>query len=114
MSEFLSAEWVDALDAHLSASGAGSSPTPLTVQYEVAAGQATIRYHLVLGPDGDRAHPGAADAPDVTFRLDRDTARQISEGALSSEEAFITGRLDLDGDPTLLIEAYRAGTGDDA
>ena len=36
------------------------------------------------------------------------TALAISTGELSSEEAFINGNLKLDGDPTLLIEAYQA------
>ncbi len=114
MSEFLSAGWIEELDAHLAATGRGSSPTPLTVQYEIDTGDGTVRYHLVLGPDLDRAKPGAADSPDVTFRLDRETARRISDGELSSEEAFITGRLDLEGDPALLIDAYKASTGSDA
>ncbi|MEM7288124.1 MAG: SCP2 sterol-binding domain-containing protein, partial [Actinomycetota bacterium] len=69
-------------------------------------------YHLVLGPDRDRAIAGRADEADVTFSMDEATAREISSGEISTEEAFITGRLDIDGDPGPLIEAYRAQRGD--
>lgn len=109
MSEFLSDEWVMALDDRLRAQPEGSSPEPLTVQYVVSRADDSIaRYHLQLGPEGDRARVGDADAPDVTFRMSIDTARDISDGSLSSEEAFLTGRLDLDGDTGALIEAYRS------
>ena len=109
MTEFLSDEWVAALDQRLRAQDAGSSPRSLTVQYIVTrADDSLAQYHLVLGPDGDHAGLGVAAAPDVTFRMDEGTAREISDGSLSSEEAFLTGRLDLEGDAHALIEAHRA------
>lgn len=105
--------WVEALNDKL-ASGAGSVPEPLTVQYDVCPGgdlssaaDADYRYHLVLGPDGDRAHPGPAAAPDVTFRLTAATAEAIRTGRQSAEEAFLAGDLDLAGDTTAIIEAHR-------
>ena len=107
MTDFLSDAWVEALDARY-ADAPGSAPDPVTVQYDVSTGDGVRSYHLVLGPDRDRAIAGPASAPDVTFAMDEDTARAISTGDLSTEEAFITGRLDIDGDPGPLIEAYRA------
>ncbi len=108
MTEFLSDEWVAALDQRLRAQGAGS-PRAVTVQYIVArADDSLAQYHLVLGPDGDHAVLGVAAAADVTFRMDEATAREISDGRLSSEEAFLTGRLDLEGDAQALVEAHRA------
>lgn len=112
---FPSDEWVRELDERLSATGAGSSPEPLTIQYVVADGDPTAPhgaygYHLVLGPDADHAVAGFATAPDVTFRLDLETARQIAAGAVSVEEAFLSGHLDLDGDATRLVAAHRAST----
>ncbi|MFN3219480.1 MAG: SCP2 sterol-binding domain-containing protein [Acidimicrobiales bacterium] len=105
--------WVAALDDKL-ASGPGSVPEPLTVQYDVCPGEdlsstadADYRYHLVLGPDGDRAHPGPAATPDVTFRLTAATAEAIRSGRQSAEEAFLAGDLDLAGDTTAIIEAHR-------
>ena len=105
--------WVEALNDKLAA-GPGSVPEPLTVQYDVCPGDALgagidadYRYHLVLGPDGDRAHPGAAAAPDVTFRLTAATAEAIRSGRRSAEEAFLAGDLDLAGDTTSIVEAHR-------
>lgn len=105
--------WVEALDDKLAA-GPGSVPEPLTVQYVVCPGEDLgcgpddeYRYHLVLGPDGDRAHAGAAPAPDVTFRLTAATAEAIRSGERSAEEAFLAGDLDLEGDATAIVEAHR-------
>lgn len=112
MTEFLSNEWIEALDAKLRADPSGSSPKSLIIQYEISDGADTVCYYLRLGPDGDRAAPGSAEGAHVTFRMNKETAREISDGNMSTEDAFIAGRLDLDGDPGPLIEAYRAG--DDA
>jgi len=101
--------WVRALNAKLAA-GSGSTPDPLVLQYVVTddgIDAADYRYHLVLGPDGDRAFPGAADAPDATFRLSAATAESIRSGERSSEEAFLAGDLDLEGDTTAIVEAHR-------
>ena len=109
MIEFLSDEWVAALDDQLRAQQSGSSAQLLTVQYVVTrADDSIVQYHLVLGPDGDQATLGPALDPDVTFRMNTATALEISEGRLSSEEAFLTGRLDLEGDAGALIDAYRS------
>ncbi len=111
MTDFLSDAWVAQLDASY-AESPGSSPEPVTVQYVVATDDGERSYHLVMGPDRDRAVPGLAETPDVTFSMNEETAQAISAGELSTEEAFITGRLDIDGDPGPLIEAYRAAQGD--
>lgn len=111
MSEFLSDDWVARLDAGY-AETPGSSPEPVTVQYVVATDRGERAYHLVMGPDRDRAIVGRAETADVTFSMNEGTAHAISTGALSTEEAFITGRLDIDGDPGPLIEAYRAARDD--
>lgn len=107
----MSDAWVAQLDARY-AESPGSSPEPVTVQYVVATDDGERSYHLVMGPDRDRAILGHAESPDVTFSMNEETARAISGGELSTEEAFITGRLDIDGDPGPLIEAYRAGRDD--
>ena len=111
MSDFLSDAWVAQLDASY-AESPGSSPDPVVVQYVVATDDGERSYHLVMAPDRDRAVLGLAEAPDVTFSMNEETARAISAGQLSTEEAFITGRLDIDGDPGPLIEAYRAAADD--
>lgn len=108
MTEFLSVGWIEALDAQLAKAARGSSPRELTVQYLVTDGDRTIAYNLRLGPDRDRAMAGLADDAEVTFSMELETARSISNGKLSTEEAFIAGDVGIEGDPTLLIDAYRA------
>lgn len=113
MSDFLSAEWVLALDARFAEDTKGSSPNKLIVQYDIVeqgdAGEPFV-YHVVLGPDRDRAVVGPASAPDVSFSMAADIAQQISSGQLSIEEAFVTGRVDIEGDITALLEAHAAAT----
>lgn len=109
MSEFLSDDWVRDLDASLRAQPSGSSPQALVVQYLVQRSDGSVAaYVLSLGPEGDTARVGETDDADVTFTMDTDTASRISNGAISTEEAFLTGLLDLDGDAGALIAAYRA------
>lgn len=111
MTEHGSAAWLEALNAKLSAQPQGSSPTPLVVQYDVQRDDGVAAtYHLRLAPEADTAMAGVADAPDITFSMAQDTAERIAAGELSSEEAFITGLLDIEGDPGGLIEAHRSST----
>lgn len=111
MSAFLSEAWIEELDRRFADAQSGSAPDGLVVQYLIDDDGGLIEYHLVLGPDRDRARAGLAEDPDVTFRMNLDTAKRISDGDLSTEEAFITGALDLTGDPAALIEAYRSANG---
>ncbi|MGI9622332.1 MAG: SCP2 sterol-binding domain-containing protein [Acidimicrobiales bacterium] len=107
MSDFLSDEWVQALDARFAQSDAGSSPNRLVVQYDIVD-DPPFTYHVILDPDRDRAIVGPADEADVRFSMSRDIARQVSTAELSIEEAFITGRVDIEGDITALLEAHAA------
>ena len=84
MTEFLSDAWVAALDTRY-ADSPGSAPAPVTVQYDVTMADQVRTYHLVLGPDRDRAIAGPAPDPDVTFSMDEATAHQISAGTLSTQ-----------------------------
>lgn len=112
VTQFLSEEWIAELDARLATAPRGSAPDGLVVQYLVDDDGTIVEYHLELGPDRDRARRGRAEHADITFRMDLATARLISNGELSTEQAFITGALDLEGDPGRLIEAYRNATDD--
>ena len=111
MTIFLSDEWIEALDASVGAQETGPSADPLVVQYDVATENGPRAYHLILGPDRDRAVAGPAPSADVFFSMDAETALAISKGELSTEEAFITGKLELAGDATALIDAYRDAKG---
>lgn len=49
--------------------------------------------NIYIGP-GDRA-------PDVVYRMDASTWREMAEGRATGDEALLLGRLDIAGDPTL-------------
>lgn len=108
VTEFLSDAWIEALDAQFATAAGGSTAAPVVVQYLVDTGSRVVEYHLELGPGRDRARAGRSPDADVTFSMTIDTAARISAGELSSEEAFVTGLMTLDGDATTLVEAHRA------
>jgi hypothetical protein len=104
--QFLSPEWVDALDR-----AATGRPVPcdaelvgLVLEYDID----DVGYHVVFGPTGLRVYPGPADAPTVTFRSDRATAHAIARAELSAQRAFMAGRLRIDGDAAALVRAHAA------
>jgi hypothetical protein len=51
------------------------------------------RYHLAIGPDGIRAHPGAAEHADAALAVDAATASEIRSGDQRARRAFLEGRL---------------------
>ncbi|MDQ2810878.1 MAG: SCP2 sterol-binding domain-containing protein [Actinomycetota bacterium] len=72
---------------------------------------ATYQYHIEGEHGGlwilafDQGHakitPGKADKPDVTISVDEADMLALSSGELSGVEAFMTGKLRVEGDPVL-------------
>jgi hypothetical protein len=108
---FLSPEWIEAA-RQLRAEAAGSEPTP-TVE---------IRMNLVIADVPDRTEPieahldttqgqidlelGLLDSADVRVRLDYDTARAIlvDGNGEAAMQAFLAGRVQVEGDMTRLLQ----------
>lgn len=111
MSDFLSDEWIRALDERLGTDPSGAPAHRIVIQYDIGGDDGVTTYHLVLGPDGAGATAGPAPDADVTFTMDEATAKAVSAGDLGTQEAFIMGKLDIDGDPAALIDAYRSRDG---
>jgi hypothetical protein len=106
---FLSDAWVSAL---ADAAAAASAPPDLELAVE----------HVVTGGPGGEARYGVRIAggkvsvvpggftdgtvhADATFRQDWDTAVAVHRGELSTQDAFMTGRLQVDGDVRALIRS---------
>lgn len=66
----------------------------------VVIGEGTI----VIDAGGARA---ADDAADVTLRADADTFRAIVEGDLDPAAAFMSGKLDVEGDMAVAMQLGR-------
>jgi hypothetical protein len=108
MVEFLSPEWIAALDA-----AAREATVPagvrLTIQQVVTgAGDGDVRYHLVVDEGCLRVHPGEAGAADVTLVQTREVAAALSRGDLNAQQALEAGRLKLRGDIGHLAREGRA------
>jgi putative sterol carrier protein len=101
MPEFLSPEWLEALDAAARASDslvARTQHLTLTVQQVVQhAPGGEARYYLIIDRTGVRVRPGSADSPDLTLFADYDVARAINTGTMNAQHALATGRLKIKG-----------------
>lgn len=99
--EFLSPEWIAALDTAAGASAAvrtGTADLTATVEQVVPdAPGGAVRYHVRIDRGDVRVRPGAADAPDITFVADYEAARALNEGSSSAQHALATGRLQITG-----------------
>lgn len=96
MVQFLSGEWIAALDE--AARGAVvPGGVQLTIQQIVTDGD-EVRYHLVLDDGRLRVYPGEAEAADVTLLQTREVAAALSRGELNAQQALEAGRLKLRGD----------------
>ena len=99
--EFLTGEWVAALDAAARGSGAlrVAAGDPLVVELVVRDPDGIERrHHLRVGADSAAAGVGGAADVDVVVIVDRETAAALAAGTLNGQRALIEGRLKLRGD----------------
>jgi putative sterol carrier protein len=114
---FLSDEWFDAAAKLIDEHGAGAPPTTnLVMNMEVADGDKTIQFHMG-SKDGQtlfgKAH---TDGADLTLSTDIDTAREvfIAGNQQAGMQAFMSGKVRVQGDMTKLMMAQAGGGGNDA
>lgn len=108
---YLSDEWIEAANDAVSTSAElkkAAVGQDVTIAYEVTGTPSgKVRYAMTF-KDGDASVTAGKHADAATaFTLDYDTARQIAQGELSAQAAFMQGRMKLDGDVTVLIGQYR-------
>lgn len=104
MPEFLSPEWIEALDALARGAPelADVSTHPVVLEQQVVGDAGVRRYHLVLGPGPARVVAGPAAAPDLTVIATEDAARRIHEGRANAQQCLADGSLRLRGNPEVL------------
>jgi predicted lipid carrier protein YhbT len=107
MARFLSPEWLGELDdAARRAQGDQLPPgeVRLVVGQRVRrAPDDEVAYALRLEHGTVRVVPGPAEDADVTLVQDLDTATAVAQGRLSAQAAFMTGRLRVEGDVSVLL-----------
>jgi hypothetical protein len=111
MPEFLSAEWIDALDdvaqaATLPQSAADASFTVEQVVRDAPGGE--VRYHLRLEHRGARIRRGPAETPDLRLFADYDVAARLQRGEISAQQALAAGSLKVQGRLQRLVQAGEA------
>ena len=106
MLAFLSDPWIEALDHAATDAGNLAELTvgmALVIEQEVVDGDRTVTYHVVIDDGRVSVRPGPAPTATVRFSQDADTARAVAAGELSAQRAFMTGRLRVGGDLTVLL-----------
>jgi hypothetical protein len=98
---YLSDEWLTAADEALS--GLQPVENELVVGYRVLGGpDGESSHQLVLGPDRVGASRGTGDAG-LTLTMSWDLAVSIARGEVCAQRAFLDGRIQLGGDPAVLL-----------
>lgn len=108
MSDFLSDEWITALE------GTGVAPGPsATVQVVVGGTPAgDMKFHLAV-VDGvvTAAAPGNNSKAEVSLTIPHAEAQAMLAGELDPNVAFMRGRMKTAGDPGLLLDLLAATSG---
>jgi putative sterol carrier protein len=100
VAEFLSAEWIEALDvaARTATLPETASAVSITIEQVVRdAPGGESRYHLRVEDGHARVQPGPAAAPDLRLFADYDVAARIQRGEVNAQEALAAGRLKVQG-----------------
>ena len=100
MADFLSAEWIEALDAAARAATLPEAASAASVTIEQVVRDAPggeSRYHLRIEDGHARVQLGPATAPDLRLFADYDIAARIQRGEVNAQEALAAGRLKMQG-----------------
>jgi putative sterol carrier protein len=111
---FLSDAWFDAAAQLIKEHGAGAPPTTnLVMNLEVSDGEKTVEFFMG-SKDGETLFgKGKADGADLTMSTDIDTAREVfvSGNQQAGMQAFMAGKVRVQGDMTKLMMAQAGGGG---
>jgi len=67
-------------------------------------GETVDQYHVRIADGVVQVEDGPATDPDVILRQDAGTAEALQDGRLHAQQAFLTGRLSIEGDIDRLLE----------
>jgi putative sterol carrier protein len=111
---FLSDEWFDAAQKLIAEHGAEAPPgTSLVMNLEVSDGDKTVEFHMGSKDGNTMFGKGKADGADVTLSTDMDTAKAVfvSGDQQAGMQAFMSGKVRVQGDMTKMMMAQAGGGG---
>ncbi|HMG27804.1 MAG TPA: SCP2 sterol-binding domain-containing protein [Acidimicrobiia bacterium] len=111
MPEFLSRDWIEALDAAARAAVLPEDAAAVSIEIEQVVRDAPggeVRYHLRLEDGRARVQAGPATSPDLRLIADYDVAARIQRGEVNAQEALAAGRLKVQGQFAPLVRANDA------
>ena len=112
--QFLSDAWFDAAEKLIDEHGTGAPPTTnLVMNLEVADGERTVQFHMGTKDGQTLFGKGHSDGADLTMSTDMDTARAVfvSGDQQAGMQAFMAGKVRVQGDMTKLMMAQAGGGG---
>jgi len=111
---FLSDEWFEAASKLIAEHGASGPPAPnLVMNLEVADGDKTTQFHMGSRDGATLFGKGHTDGADLTLATDIDTAREVfvANNPAAGMQAFMAGKVRIQGDMTKLMMAQAGGSG---
>ena len=112
--QFLSDAWFDAATKLIEEHSPEAPPgTSLVMNLEVADGDQTVEFHMGSKDGQTMFGKGKADGADVTLSTDMDTARAVfvSGDQQAGMQAFMSGKVRVQGDMTKMMMAQAGGGG---
>lgn len=105
--EVFKQNWVAELQKNISNTLSDISGMELTTQYVInnESGDSECFFFELAGNQVSIQN-GTLDSPDMIFTLDSGVASLINSGELTTEEAFLRGLLQFDGDVAKLIDIF--------
>jgi putative sterol carrier protein len=116
--KFLSDEWIDAAKKlREDAAEPAASPQPVKMNLvitDVPFGEGTVEAHMDTTSGAVQLDMGHVDGPDVTATLDYDTARamMVDNNPQAGMQAFMAGKIKLQGDMTKAMALQTGGPAD--
>ena len=111
---FLSDAWFDAASALIKEHAPAAPPsTNLVMNLEVTDGEKTVEFYMGSKDGETMFGKGKADGADLTMSTDMDTARAVfvSGDQQAGMQAFMAGKVRVQGDMTKLMMAQAGGGG---
>jgi hypothetical protein len=114
---FLSDAWFDAADKLIREHAPSGPPAPnLVMNLEVSSGDDVIKFHMGSKDGEPLFGKGPIDDADLTMSTDMDTAREVfvAGNQQAGMQAFMAGKVRVQGDMTKLMMSQGSGGGSPA